>query len=194
MLTFNYESTYFSNKVVLTFNSSMCAAWSEIWFEIRKVFINQKSKEVKRGWKSAIWPNWFCRQSITVPSTPPSSMSRLDKRQKRDHGTSMMIYVLGEEPSRAFGSVDSCKRQLTPLLQAVPTGTNWRMPWWLETRWYAYSAWDYKKVFNILRLLQAFWQADNFSINTEPEMMGLHCTISITLAVKMFGLGGLFMK
>ena len=130
----------------------------------------------------------------TVTSHNSAVLSRLDKRQKRDHGTSMMIYVLGKEPSSAFGSVDSCKRQLTLLLQADPTGTNWRMPWWLETRWYAYSAWDYKKVFNILRPLQAFWQADNFSIITEPEMMGLHCTTSITLAVKMFGLGGLFMK
>ena len=54
MLTFNYGSTYFSNKVVLT------------------KFI---TKTVKRGGMSTIWPNWCCQQSITVLSTPPSSMT-----------------------------------------------------------------------------------------------------------------------
>ena len=35
-----------------------------------------KSK-VKRGGKSAIWPNCFCRQSMRVLSTPPSSTCRM---------------------------------------------------------------------------------------------------------------------
>ena len=35
-------------------------------------FYKSKTKIVK----SAIWPNWYCQQSITVLSTPPSSMPR----------------------------------------------------------------------------------------------------------------------
>ena len=40
-LTFNYGSTYFSNKVVLT-HSFVCAA-----FEVHQVFISQKLKKLK---------------------------------------------------------------------------------------------------------------------------------------------------
>ena len=39
-----------------------------------KFFYKSKTKIVKRGGKSAIWPNWCCQQSITVLSTPPSSI------------------------------------------------------------------------------------------------------------------------
>ena len=46
MLSFNYGSTYFSNKVVLTKFISVCAAWSEIQFEVHHVFVSQKLKKL----------------------------------------------------------------------------------------------------------------------------------------------------
>ena len=49
-----------------------CMVWELIWFI--SSFISQKLKKLKREGKCAIWPNWFCQQSITVLSTPPSSM------------------------------------------------------------------------------------------------------------------------
>ena len=69
-----HRSTYFSNKVVLTqFICVRCMVWDLIWGT--SSFYKLKIKKVKRGGKSAIRPNWFCRQSITVLSTPSSSMS-----------------------------------------------------------------------------------------------------------------------
>ena len=42
---------------------------------IKFLYVLQKIKnKVNRGGKSAILPNWCYRQSITVLSTPPSSM------------------------------------------------------------------------------------------------------------------------
>ena len=62
----------FSNKVVLTKFISTCRMiWDLIW-GIHQVFISQK---VKREVKSAIWCYWCCQQSITVLSTPPTSMT-----------------------------------------------------------------------------------------------------------------------
>ena len=53
----------------------MCAAWADIWFEVcTSCFYKSKTEETKRGGKSAIWPILCCRLSITVVSTPPSSM------------------------------------------------------------------------------------------------------------------------
>ena len=73
MLTFYYGSTYFSNKVVLTKFVCVCRmVWGLIWGT--SSFYESKIKKVKRGGKSVTWPNWFCRQSITVLSTPPFSM------------------------------------------------------------------------------------------------------------------------
>ena len=46
--------------------------WDLIW--CTSSFYKSQIKEVKWGGKSAIWSNWFCRQSITVLSTPPLSM------------------------------------------------------------------------------------------------------------------------
>ena len=40
-----------------------------------RVAYNGVRTVVKREEMSAIWPNWCCQQSITVLSTPPSSMS-----------------------------------------------------------------------------------------------------------------------
>ena len=57
---FLHGSTYFSNELVLT----KFIRASEIWFEVNQVFISQKLKKVKRGGKSAIWPKWFCQQTI----------------------------------------------------------------------------------------------------------------------------------
>ena len=70
MLTFNYGSTYFSNKVVLTKFISGCRM---VWDAIlgTSCFYKSKTEEAKRGGKSAILPNWFFRQSITVLSTTP---------------------------------------------------------------------------------------------------------------------------
>ena len=73
MLTFNYWSTSFSNKVVLTKFISACRMIGAlIW--CTPSFYKSKTKKVKRGGKSAIWPNWCCQQSITILSTPPSSI------------------------------------------------------------------------------------------------------------------------
>ena len=73
MLTFNYGSTYFSNKVVLTLFIRMCCmVWDLIWGT--SPFYKSKAEEVKRGGKSAIRPSWCYWQSITVVSTPPSFM------------------------------------------------------------------------------------------------------------------------
>ena len=58
----------------------MChMAWDLIWGA--SSFYKSKTKINKRGGKSAIWPNWCCQQSITVLSTPPSSMGSTRKRQ-----------------------------------------------------------------------------------------------------------------
>jgi hypothetical protein len=50
----------------------MCAAWSEIKGKL--CFYKFKTEEAKRGGKSAIQPILCCQLSITVVSTPPSSM------------------------------------------------------------------------------------------------------------------------
>ena len=44
--------------------------WNLIWGT--SSFISQKAKKLKREGKSAIWPNWFCQQSITVLKLPIS--------------------------------------------------------------------------------------------------------------------------
>ena len=59
MLTLNYSK----NKVVLTKFISGC-------------FYKSKNEEAKRGGKFAILPTLCCQLSITVVSTPPSSMSQ----------------------------------------------------------------------------------------------------------------------
>ena len=46
--------------------------WDSIWGTLR--FYKSKTEEAKRGGMSAIWPILCCRLSITVVSTPPSSM------------------------------------------------------------------------------------------------------------------------
>ena len=56
------------SKVVLTFNYVLHG----LRFNLR---YKSKVKNVRRGGKSAIWPYWFCWQSIIVLTTPPSSMS-----------------------------------------------------------------------------------------------------------------------
>ena len=73
MLTFNYGFTHFSNKLVLSKFISVCRMfWDLIWDT--SPFYKPKTEEVKRGGKSAIWSNWCFQLSITVASTPPSSM------------------------------------------------------------------------------------------------------------------------
>ena len=47
--------------------------WDLIWST--SSFYKSETKKVKRGGKSGIQPNWCCQHSITVLSTPPSSMS-----------------------------------------------------------------------------------------------------------------------
>ena len=77
MLTFNYGSTCFSNEIVLTKFISVCRmVWDLIWGA--SSFYKSKTKIVKRGGNSAIWPKWSCQQSIIVLFTPPSSMARAD--------------------------------------------------------------------------------------------------------------------
>ena len=49
MLTFNYGSAYFLNKVVLTKFIRGCRMVSEIQFEVHHVFISQKLKKLKEG-------------------------------------------------------------------------------------------------------------------------------------------------
>ena len=71
MLTFNYGSPYFWDKVVYL-NSSVGAAWSEIWFVVPHDFISQKLKKLLEvESRSAILSNWFCLLCITVLFTHP---------------------------------------------------------------------------------------------------------------------------
>ena len=70
MLTFNYGSPYFWDKVVLTkFISGCHMVWDLIcgtsWF------YKSKTEKVTGGGMSAILPNWCCLLSITVPFTHP---------------------------------------------------------------------------------------------------------------------------
>ena len=70
MLTFNYGSPYFWDKVVLTkFISGCRIVWDLIcgtsWF------YKSKTEKVTVGGKSAILPNWCCLFSIRVLFTHP---------------------------------------------------------------------------------------------------------------------------
>ena len=70
MLTFNYGSPYFWDKVVLTkFISGCRMVWDLIcgtsWF------YKSKTEKVTGGGMSAILPNWCCLLSITVLFTHP---------------------------------------------------------------------------------------------------------------------------
>ena len=53
----------YRDKAVLSKFISVCHMfWDLIWGA--SSFYKSKTKIVKRGEKSAIWPNWFCQQSI----------------------------------------------------------------------------------------------------------------------------------
>ena len=73
MLIFNYGSTYFLNKVVLTKYINVCRMiWDLIWGT--SCFYKSNTEEAKRGGKSVIQPILCCQLSMTMVSTTPSSM------------------------------------------------------------------------------------------------------------------------
>ena len=63
MLIFNYGSTHQPMPHSQRFN-----------LRYTSCFYESKTEEAKRGGKLAIWPILCCPLSITVVSTPPSSM------------------------------------------------------------------------------------------------------------------------
>ena len=70
MLTFNYGSPYFWDKVVLTKFISGCRMVWDLIFGT-SWFYKLKTEKVTGGGMSAILPNWFCLLSITVLFTQP---------------------------------------------------------------------------------------------------------------------------
>ena len=68
MLTFNYGSPYFWDKVVSTKFISGCRM---VWDLICGTSWSQKTEKVTGGRKFAILPNWSCLLSITVLFTHP---------------------------------------------------------------------------------------------------------------------------
>ena len=73
MLTFNYGSPYFWDKVVLTKLTSGCRM---VWDLIGGTswFYKSRTEKVTAGRKSAILPNWCCLFFITVLSGYPCSI------------------------------------------------------------------------------------------------------------------------
>ena len=79
MLTFNYGSPYFWDKVVLTKVISSCRM---VWDLIcgTSWFYKSKTEKVTGGRMSAILPNWCCLLSITELFTHPWYNFFLEKR------------------------------------------------------------------------------------------------------------------
>ena len=83
MLTFNYGSPYFWDKVVLTKLISGCRMVWDLIFGTSS-FYKSKTEKVTGGGMSAILPNCCCLLSITVLSTPPPLMYVQNKVPKLD--------------------------------------------------------------------------------------------------------------
>ena len=84
MLTFNYGSPYFWNKVVLTKFISLCQMVWDLtcgtsWF------YKSKTGKVTGGWKSAILPNWCCLLSSTVLFTHPWDGKKIGNQTFDNH-------------------------------------------------------------------------------------------------------------